>query len=376
MAEAVSQAKAAGSGQLACIRVRAPLDAEAKAGLQRQVSSMAQGSGDASVKAELPLPSWCANTDHMDGAWWFTRRDACRMTTATYTVVDAQTGALLGSMEYYQVEYANIPTSGLDTGYQITITPFRVKDLGLPTTLAAYGTCTQLCNLSPNPVPKALVLHQGTTVDYRVTATTSAPGARGVAWAEVDVRMYPPGGVGVRSSIEKSLGIRCDNQLIGITGAGCVFGGYEPLFYLDTDQADNPTYWLNALNVNWALYTGLPSKLTRHGDTAKSKQNGDRACPGGDPYIRPPGYECDEYPFRSTEEGAATSGTPFAPRTWNWCQLNWPNTPIVNSYVGPEGWARCNIPEGQNDEGGAALKTFYGNERVLAGDKFNVAAGP
>ncbi|WP_331768087.1 hypothetical protein [Embleya sp. NBC_00896] len=121
--------------------------------------------------------------------------------------------------------------------------------------------------------------------------------------------------------------------------------------------------------------SGLPSKLTRHGDAAKSKQNGDRACPGGDPYIRPPGYECERVfvPFHGG--GRGDERYTVRPAHMGLVSAQLAEHPDGQQLRGPRGVGRCNIPEGQNDKGGAALRVFYGNERVLAGDRFNVGAG-
>jgi hypothetical protein len=67
---------------------------------------------------------------------------------------------------------------------------------------------------------------------------------------------------------------------------------------------------------------------------------------------RPNGFECDEYPFASTYEGAATAVL----KPWN-------------------GSVRL-IPADDNDKGGRALKDFYLNNRVLDDDAFFVTVDP
>lgn len=319
-------------------------------------------------------PAWCADPPYMDGQWWMQRHDTCR-TTHNETIITDTNGKLISSFKFVltQFQYAYTP-DGLTTGYSIAMTPYGGSQ-GAFADVSVFGDawCVSLC-AGPDVVFLPARIDAGITVarQFRFTGTTTATGAVGELRSKIDFQFRALQTVLSLGVTAESYPVRCDNQLQGIKAAGCVFPVYEPEFRLNTNPTNNPNYWVNAVNVSWALFTGLPSRLTRHTDKVKSDANGKRACPSGDPYQRPPEYQCDEYPFRSTEEGASSSGTPFAPRTWDWCQLNWPNTPIVSSYVGPDGWARCNIPEGQNRRGGEALSNFYGNERVLAGDQFDV----
>lgn len=101
--------------------------------------------------------------------------------------------------------------------------------------------------------------------------------------------------------------------------------------------------------------------------SARPRQNGDTACPSS--LQRPDGYQCDEYPFRSTYNGAYTSGGGQA-RSQSWCQMPDPER------TGPTGWSRCFILAGQNQSAGGILGGFYGSERILDGDAFQVVHVP
>lgn len=160
---------------------------------------------------------------------------------------------------------------------------------------------------------------------------------------------------------------RCDNATPG-RAAGCVFSNIVPI--AGFSASTNPNF---VSHVYRAQVSGLPGQLssgtylTRLTDTALRDANGRRACPQD--LLRPTGWECDEYPFRSTHQGAATSGATLA-RSHTNCAMTDPER------TGPTGWSRCFIPAGQNSSAGGVLSGFYGNERVLDGEPFQVGYLP
>jgi hypothetical protein len=162
---------------------------------------------------------------------------------------------------------------------------------------------------------------------------------------------------------------RCDNA-IGNRVAGCVFPNIPGV--VGFSQSRNPLF---VQHVYDAQISGLVGRLgtgtylTKLDDPAKVKQNGDKACPTNGSLPRPAGYQCDEYPFRSTYQGASTSGATTA-RSHPWCQMPDPQG------NGPSGWSRCFIPAGQNGSGGGLLGTFYSDERIMDGDPFQVGYLP
>jgi hypothetical protein len=126
-------------------------------------------------------------------------------------------------------------------------------------------------------------------------------------------------------------------------------------------------------HVYGAQLSGLPGRLTtgtyltRLTDTTLATRNGTKACPASLP--RPTGYQCDEYPFRSTYEGAYTSGATQA-RSLPWCKMPDPQR------TGPSGWSRCFIPSGENSSAGGTTGAFYRAERMLAHDPFQIGYLP
>jgi len=97
-----------------------------------------------------------------------------------------------------------------------------------------------------------------------------------------------------------------------------------------------------------------------------------RACPRGlaQQNSVPSGNSCDEYPFASTAQGAATPGN-GKKRVFKGCKL----TEDFND--GPHGFSRCFINNSQNTQSGSNYGVFLGNatgkgNRILRGDPFYV----
>ena len=156
---------------------------------------------------------------------------------------------------------------------------------------------------------------------------------------------------------------RCDNAINGHP-AGCVFR--EVPGAVGFSLSRNPDF---VQHVGEAHLSGLPggirsgTYLSRLMDKTLVDKNGATACPRS--LARPTGYECDEYPFRSTYQGAYTGGSGQA-RSLPWCQVPDPER------TGPTGWSPCFIPSSQNSSAGGLLSAFYWQERILDGDRFQV----
>ncbi len=135
-------------------------------------------------------------------------------------------------------------------------------------------------------------------------------------------------------------------------------------------SASYPTF---AKHLKAAIKSGLKggvgtgTYLSRITSAASVAKNGATACGSAKVRrMRPKGTQCDEYPFRSTKQGAWTSGTPVA-RTFNWCHM--PD----KKRTGKKGFSRCFITSGDNTGAGGKLGAFYKNQHILNGDKFQVA---
>lgn len=161
---------------------------------------------------------------------------------------------------------------------------------------------------------------------------------------------------------------RCDNATSGTSTPGCVLPTIAGV--LAFSQAQVPNF---VAHVYGAQLSGLPGRLstgtylTRLINPSLQAANTNKACPAS--LTRPVGYQCDEYPFASTYQGASTSGATNA-RSLSWCQMPDP----VGS--GPNGWSRCFIPQFDNSSAGGTTGAFYKAQRMLDGDPFQIGYLP
>lgn len=149
---------------------------------------------------------------------------------------------------------------------------------------------------------------------------------------------------------------RCDSNTPQLSGKGCVFPSVVPVFKLSRTGAASGV----ATHVQKAINSGLASNLTR-ASSATIAANRNKACPSS--LKRDTGYQCDEYPFASSNQGAASGGTA---RVFSGCR--W--TAVAGS--GSRGFSRCQVLTTQNQAGGRLLTSFYSGNRVMVNDKYKV----
>lgn len=158
---------------------------------------------------------------------------------------------------------------------------------------------------------------------------------------------------------------RCDDGVYGSTllnAVGCVI----PTAITQHVVTNTPARSEYVNHLRQAASSGLPgftpaTALTRTKDPAILNANTRTACKNV-PWTRPSSdYQCDEYPFRSVREGAASAPTP---RTFPGCNMGDPQT------VGPKGFSRCYIIGTHNGSGGGLLSSFYAANRIADGDRF------
>ncbi|WP_246561932.1 NucA/NucB deoxyribonuclease domain-containing protein [Streptomyces roseirectus] len=331
-------------------------------------------------RTPVPLPDYCYDLATGDGTWWYTRTDACAISVWTLNVVDVRTGRLTGQLSYIQ---ADLLYTGADAPYwahQVAIDKTDGWGTIGGTTVSGGGTCTGACTLASGDIdfPSQPVNDTGLAFgDILPKTTVTAAGAKGEGRTKVNYRFANPTWtvqpLGVTT--EPPFNVRCDNAVPGTTAVGCVVPAY-PAVHVVSLTGRNPNY---ARHIQEAQTSGLPGAypngqpLRRLTDATNRDKNGDTACPqfadGG--YPRPTGYSCDEYPFRSTWQGAYTGSvgqpTPYPGRTFSWCQIS-----ALSSRVGPNGWSACMIPVSENSSGGSLLNRFYIDNRVIENDPFYV----
>lgn len=142
---------------------------------------------------------------------------------------------------------------------------------------------------------------------------------------------------------------RCDTESVFGNNwpGGCVNPRAVPTFEISLkgnapEVAAHILFAQANLKQAWGLKNDGPP-LTRSTDSSLNERNRQIACPKS--RKRPPGKSCDEYPFASTHEGAA-SNSDF---DWDWVDAT------------------------QNSLAGTDLGEFYKKNRMLDGDEFWVS---
>ena len=140
---------------------------------------------------------------------------------------------------------------------------------------------------------------------------------------------------------------------------GCVIEDFLPQFRVYTSMY--PTFgrhlWL-------AAFSGLPGRLNR-GSKETIDDNRTVAC-RVTPKIE--GLSCDEYPFASTTQGAASN--PLLARSFD--GYNFDSLP---RSTGPNGFSVCMIDKDENSSAGSSLAAFYTSCRIIVGDEFGIFLG-
>jgi hypothetical protein len=321
---------------------------------------------DMGVQAILPLPRFCV--DNAFTGWWFTRTAACEVSSRVLTVVNLNTGAVIGTMNFLQVDYSYTSTSINTWAQQIELRMISGSGLIAGTLAQGTASCTGACVLRSSTFPPQPMRTNGDAEGEGFFDTTAAaPGAVGPANTRWTRWFSNPAWTPPTSNpiVVTPPQVRCDNATAGNPSIGCVFPDFRPVHIVSLSGAA-PNY---ARHISDAQASGLRgaypngTPLTRLTDPALSNQNGNTARPAAFP--RPAGHSCDEYPYRSTWEGAFTGGG--AGRTHPWCQI-----PALGSGSGPIGWSSCMIPATENSSGGGSLSAFYRSDRVIEADRFFV----
>ncbi len=220
--------------------------------------------------------------------------------------------------------------------------------------LQRYSPST--CGTITGDLPKSALGSSWISKAGSATASKLGPGNQAIVPTAWNLSVTMSGLLLSSKPLTIGFDIRCDNNVVASMGKGCVYPGVKPSLTLSKTGTASGV----AVHVGKAISSGLPSTLTRTTPTLATK-NRTKACPSS--LMRDPGYECDEYPFASSTQGAASGGSARVPSGCRWTSV---------SGSGATGWSRCQVLKEQNHRGGTQLGDLYRNNRVLPGDQYVV----
>jgi hypothetical protein len=351
----------------------------------KQLASLAKGKGGNVMCISRVSPATVkpdATTMEVGGcgndSWVFGRHSACKNEGGYVLNVYAVTegggvGNLVGQM------FHSVTSSTVTSGASARWTHFFTVHMGYAwgavsgTSVYAFAECEVSCGMIGGTFDFGPV-NGGDVRDGRAIFETSSYGF-GSVWQAASFWSWQFGNPAWANPVTGSATIytpahRCD-EAIGTAGSiGCVYIQKRPLHEIYMSRF--PKY---ARHIQLAINFGLPSVLTRTQIRAQNDANRAKACPQAPAN----GWSCDEYPFASTQEGAANPMHPYG-RTFQILNWNTGNPPFYCgvSWLVPRllsdsrGYSVCGIPLEENVGGGTDLGVFYFANRVLHNDTFTV----
>lgn len=314
------------------------------------------------------LPEECGSFSVPSAQWWvYDRREACNHTLFEIIVTEVPSGKILGTATMHAINTATAGTNPARVTATTRVWVWAATGIGSPT--SSTGTlfgCPGDCLGNGNTYTHPSFDEWRGAGSYDVYGL--APGEIIRADGKWELTFSGRGWSNSVNVLLNVVGPRCDDA-IGNRQPGCVYEIFPSA--VGFSETTNPVF---VAHVYTAQLSGLPGRLnsgtylTRLTDQTLINRNGSRACPTDGSLPRPDGMQCDEYPFRSTHEGAYTAGGDA--RSFDGCQMPDP------ARTGPTGFSRCFIPASQNMSAGALLGAFYSNERMLDGDPFQVGYLP
>jgi hypothetical protein len=322
-----------------------------------------RSSATAAASTDCGFETWTAQT----------RLAACQTFLGTYQKFLVPSGALVGWIVV--VIRSSVNTAGPQGSHWNHILEYQPDDwwgqVGT-TTLRTARRCVTACRFLTQTQPPsgpATSRHTGT----ELFDSSGSAGTRWTAKSEWDFWFEDPNTVNkvTRTVSTGYPGHRCDDQLPG-AGPGCVQSSFKPHLALRGTNYPNYREHIRAAQ----LFTKLPHELNRTTNRDLETANRRVSCPPSSPtYPRPAGYECDEYPFASTYQGAfGRNGEGFSLKLSNRrfeldCRVSWLPTQAQTPH---RGYSACMIPASENSSGGGELGAFYRANRIIDGDPFTV----
>ncbi|MEU7165460.1 hypothetical protein AB0A70_12560 [Streptomyces morookaense] len=267
------------------------------------------------------------------------------------------------SSGYYRLEFKGkesgrvIGTGNLNYSSSVTLDPrnryewtnkvsLSLTELTIPESTLVLGDVRVNCGACTPPPDNVQRLVPNTKRTYSMVV--SSPGTATVTDLQAPfVTISGPDLYTTTFQIGKGFKVRCDNtpRMSPVTTGGCVYPDAIPTYVLSTagpfNEVASHVAWAQAnLQNHWGKKGSGPA-LQRTSKKDLIKANRDTACPKSMP--RPPGQNCDEYPFASSLQGASKYPTDFSYRM---------------------------ISASQNCQEGSIRKSWYNANRLFEEEKF------
>jgi hypothetical protein len=345
--------------------------------LRHRPAAAAKGdraAGPAIRGAALGVIDQCQQSDAFPPIWYQDRTEACFLGYARALVRSRDLdGAVIGYIDYHVTMRAFTSLSSGTWTMDADLVVERAVDF-LPRATAgtlAWGSfsCSPSC-LNATFFPAQPVGFDGATAHGHMEFQ-SLVNLGDVAWGGMTgIISFGSLDITPDELTIPNEGVRCDNATLGRFDIGCIYTDAWPISFPASISQQYPDF---AHHIRDAMNSGLPGSpqsfrpLHRLTDPLFRDRNGNTACPPG--WKRGDFMSCDEYPFRSTYEGAwFEKAGGFSGRTFDWCGV----TQLPQGVTGQRGWSSCFINDRQNSFAGGALGNWYTKNRIINGEPFFV----
>ena len=374
-----------------CANVRANLRAYAAHG-QSSVSCVTTGTPVARPARVTPRSGypavWCDSLT--TNTWWVTRTAACVESGITYTLINTNTGAVIGTAAFTFAQDIEAHTTTLawtDSDY-LTLVAETGAAAGLSVTWLT--TCSAPCTpTTSEPWRVATPIVLGETLHGTVAlADAPASGSLNFLTESYAVTVTQPGATPTGSATWSAPAVRCDNKVAVANTAGCIEPDYTPVL-----PVSETTYGSSAVMILWAQ-THLSGHWGLQGSgqplrrlASSSQASGNRRVICNSTFVSGStgvtNDSCDEFPFASTYESGALNGvtsgaqcaqvTAIRTATSGTVAGQWGNIAIIGSPTGSEKCVRGHIPSSLNTDTGGALGRFTQSQRLIDNDPYWLA---
>ena len=324
---------------------------------------------------DAPLPDLC--NDSVDG-WAMTRTEACRLDLRFLSLWNDR-GQIVAQTTYWETSYLKTSVSNGSWTFIVELKPGFQDPIFAGTEVVPSYSEDGGCPVDDFSFPRQLFFQGDTIAPWGEMTVRNEAFVGGISHCQGQFDYFfeiPAASTPSTPTFARSEDVRCDQDLKGSTTRGCVVPAFTPT--LTYSRADLPEFTNHLSNALGSGLPGSPSNGPLHrmyDDTLinRNRNTATQMCQqavqaGGNP---PVGYECDEYPFAATEEGAST-GVLGRPRSFDGCYL----PSLVNGVVDDGGYSVCYISGGEggdNPTEGGIRSSFWTANRVLDGDAFYVA---
>lgn len=277
--------------------------------------------------------------------WTMSRKEACRSNPLVGTIYDAETRQAIGSINFVIDQQISTKHTRSTFSETLTYTFLSASGNWSGALLNQWVGCSSGCQASSSTLPLGRSIFVPSTYNAYVTYPTQTTTVNYFQPVyELTLGPAPINGLRWFAPV-----VRCDKNIARGASSGCVFYDVEPI--MGTMQHSViPHIARNIERIQQAgpnhygrIPDGRPLQRTR--DDRIRTANRNRSCPP--PHGRPSPnsqWNCDEYPFASTLQGASRTTYP-----------DWGSEWVLKS---------------QNDRQGGFINGFYWQSRVLDGEEF------